>query len=89
VADQLGVDCTNFSGALIPIIFNVSFQDPAGYFLATKLDMRPFDVLYVANAPQVDITKVLTFINTATGTVDNGVNLANDVFVARINSRLQ
>jgi polysaccharide export outer membrane protein len=45
-------------------------------------------VLYVADAPQVDITKVLTFINTATGTVDNGVNLANDVFVARINSRL-
>jgi polysaccharide export outer membrane protein len=88
VAEQLGVDCTNFSDELIPIIFNVSFQDPAGYFLATKLDMRPFDVLYVANAPQVDITKVLTFINTATGTVDNGVNLANDVFVARINSRL-
>jgi polysaccharide export outer membrane protein len=88
VAEQLGVDCTNFSGELIPIIFNVSFQDPAGYFLATKLDMRPFDVLYVANAPQVDITKVLNFINTATGTADNSVNLVNDILVARINSRV-
>jgi polysaccharide biosynthesis/export protein len=88
VAEQLGVDCTNFSGELIPIIFNVSFQDPAGYFLATKLDMRPFDVLYVANAPQVDITKVLNFINAVTGTADNNVNLVNDVLVARINSRV-
>jgi polysaccharide export outer membrane protein len=88
VAEQLGVDCTNFSGATIPIIFNVSFQDPAGYFLATKLDMRPFDVLYVANAPQVDITKVLNFINSVTGTAGNGANLVSDIFVARINSRV-
>jgi polysaccharide export outer membrane protein len=34
-------------------------------------------VLYVANAPQVDITKVLTFINTVIVTADNGLNLAN------------
>jgi polysaccharide biosynthesis/export protein len=88
VAEQLGVDCTNFGGELIPIIFNVSFQDPAGYFLATKLDMRPFDVLYVANAPQVDITKVLNFINAVTGTADNSVNLVNDILVARINARV-
>jgi polysaccharide export outer membrane protein len=88
VAEQLGVDCTNFSGATIPIIFNVSFQDPAGYFLATKLEMRPFDVLYVANAPQVDITKVLNFINSVTGTAGNGANLVSDIFVARINSRV-
>ena len=66
VAEQLGVDCANFSEAMIPVIFNVSFQDPAGYFNATKMEMRPFDVLYVANAPQVDITKVLNFINAVT-----------------------
>ena len=88
VAEQLGVDCTNFGGGLIPVVYNVSFQDPAGYFLATKLAMRPFDVLYVANAPQVDATKVLDFLNTATATGRNGVNLVNDIYVARVNSRL-
>lgn len=88
VAQQLGVDCTKFSGDSIPIVFNVSFQDPAGYFLGTKMQMRPFDVIYVANAPQVDITKVLNFINTAVGTADNGVNLVDNYFVARINSRV-
>jgi polysaccharide export outer membrane protein len=89
VAEQLGVDCSRFGGDLIPIVFNVSFQDPAGYFLATKMQMRPFDVMYVANAPQVDITKVLNFVNAAVVTADNGVNLVNDTYVARLNSRLR
>lgn len=88
VALQLGVDCTKFNGDLVPIVFRVSFQDPAGYFLATKLQMRPFDLLYVANAPQVDTTKVLNFINSVAVTADNSVNVANDYFVARVNSRL-
>lgn len=88
VALQLGVDCAKFDGDLVPIVFRVSFQDPAGYFLATKLQMRPFDLLYVANAPQVDTTKVLDFINSVAVTADNSVNVANDYFVARVNSKL-
>jgi polysaccharide export outer membrane protein len=87
LAERLGIDCTNFSGPLIPVIFSVSFQDPAGYFLATKFEMRPFDVIYVANAPQVDITKFLNFLNTAIGTVDNGANLVTDIHIARQTSR--
>lgn len=77
VAEQLGVDCSKFGGDTIPIVFSVSFQDPAGYFLATKLKMRPFDVLYVANAPQVDITKVVTFINAVAVAGDNVVTLGS------------
>jgi len=34
-------------------------------------------VIYVANAPQVDMTKFVTFLNTVVVTADNGVNLAN------------
>jgi polysaccharide export outer membrane protein len=82
VAQQLGVDCSRFGGDYVPIVFRVSFQDPAGYFLATKVQMRPFDVIYVANAPQVDVTKVLSFINSVIVTADNGVNVANNAAVA-------
>jgi polysaccharide export outer membrane protein len=67
----------------------VSFQDPAGYFLATKLEMRPFDVLYVANAPQVDATKFLAFLNAATEPARNGIGIANDIYIARYNSKLR
>jgi polysaccharide export outer membrane protein len=89
VAEKLGIDGTRFSGDFIPLIFNVSFQDPAGYFLATKMEMRPFDVLYVANAPQVDITKFLNFLNTAITVADNGVNLVNNVKFPRTSGRVQ
>lgn len=89
VAEQLGVDGSRFGGDFIPIVLKVSFQDPAGYFLATKLQMRPFDVIYVANAPQVDVTKVLNFVNAAVTTADNSVNLVNDANIARLNSRLR
>ncbi len=88
VAKQLGVDCTNFSDTMIPIIFNVSFQDAAGYFLATKINMRPFDVIYVANAPQVDVTKVLNFLNTAIGTVGAGTSAAANLSTVQYFSKL-
>jgi polysaccharide export outer membrane protein len=89
VAEKLGIDCTRFTTALIPVVFRVSFQDPAGYFLATKVEMRPFDVIYVANATQVDATKVLDFVNTSLLTVRNGVNTMNDIYIMRQNSRIR
>ncbi|MFD2184215.1 polysaccharide biosynthesis/export family protein [Rhodoplanes azumiensis] len=88
VAEKLGVDMARFPTGLVPVVYSVSFQDPAGYFHATRVGMRPFDILYVANAPQVDTTKFLNFLNTAMGTADTGVNLVNDIYIARYNSRL-
>src|SRR5262249_2181346 len=89
VAERMGVDCTRFPSGVVPVVYSVSFQDPAGFFLATKVDMRPFDIIYVANAPQVDTTKFLNFINAVTTTVDNNVNLLSDIYLARQNSRLR
>lgn len=79
VAERLGIDCSKFDGDSVPIVFNVNFQDPAGYFIATKMTMRPFDVIYAANAPQVDVTKVLYFINTTLVTAQSGVTLVNTI----------
>ena len=44
VATQLGVDVPRFEGPIIPVIYNINFRDPAGYFLATKMQMRNKDV---------------------------------------------
>jgi polysaccharide export outer membrane protein len=88
VAEQLGVDCSKFTSDIIPIVFSVSFQDPAGYFLATKLKMRPFDVLYVANAPQVDITKVINFINAVAVTGDNVMTLGSSSVGTNVSSAI-
>ena len=40
----------------------VSFSDPAGYFLATRVQMH--NVIFAANAQAVEITKFASFLNT-------------------------
>lgn len=63
VAQLLGVDMTRFDGPLVPIIFSVSFADPGGYFLATRMQMRNDDIIFIANALSVDLSKFLDFVN--------------------------
>ncbi|MGH6842517.1 MAG: polysaccharide biosynthesis/export family protein, partial [Methylocella sp.] len=65
VAALLGADMTRFNGPLVPVIFNISFRDPGGYFLATRLQMRNDDIIFVANAESVNSTKFLAFVNLA------------------------
>jgi polysaccharide biosynthesis/export protein len=63
VAELLGADMARFGGPLVPVIFSVSFRDPGGYFLATRFQMRNDDIIFVANAQSVDVTKFLTFVS--------------------------
>lgn len=78
LAQQLGVDVTKFTGELIPVIFSTSFRDPSGYFLATNVQMRNQDVLFVANAESVDVLKFLTSVNALMATANNGLVLGNN-----------
>jgi polysaccharide biosynthesis/export protein len=71
LAQQLGVEVGKFTGELIPVIFNVSFRAPGGYFLASNFQMRNGDVLFVANAESVDVNKFLISINNLIGTANN------------------
>jgi polysaccharide export outer membrane protein len=80
VAEKLGVDCSKFEGRTVPIIYNVSFRDPGGYFLGTKLQMRNKDVIFAANAPSVEISKFLQFIQVI-------INTGNDTSLLGVNSQ--
>jgi polysaccharide export outer membrane protein len=66
VAQLLGADMARFGGPLVPVVFSISFRDPGGYFLATRLQMRNDDIIFVANAQSVDVTKFLTFVGLVT-----------------------
>jgi polysaccharide biosynthesis/export protein len=68
VALLLGADPARFAGPLVPVIFQVDFRDPGGYFLATRLQMRNDDILFVANAHSYETDKVLNFIGTVAAT---------------------
>ena len=64
LAENLGVDCSKMDGPTVPIVYSVNFSDPAGYFLATRVQMRNKDVVFAANAQSVEITKFVAFANT-------------------------
>lgn len=83
VAEQLGVDCSRFTGPIIPIIFSVNFRDPSGYFLATTFQMRNKDVLYVSNATTVEVAKVLEFTRLVTATVNDPIVAAMNAFTLK------
>jgi polysaccharide export outer membrane protein len=78
LAEQLGVEVGKFKGELVPVIFSTSFRSPGGYFLATNFQMRNGDVLFVANAESVDVTKFLNSINNIMATVNNGTVLGQN-----------
>lgn len=89
VAEQLGVDTVRFPGPVVPVIYNVDFRDPSGYFMATKFQMRNKDVVYISNAHAVEAAKIMQYIRLVTATVNdpivaaaNGVTLRTAIKVS-------
>ena len=80
IAEQLGVDCSKFSGPIIPIIYNLNLREPAGYFLAANFEMRNKDVIFTANAVSVEVTKFLNFLRTIMATVNDPLVYATNYY---------
>ena len=87
LAEKLGVDCSKFDGPTVPVVYSVSFADPAGYFLATRVQMHNKDVIFVANAQAVEITKFATFANTVISVPNNVATAGINFETWRIDSR--
>lgn len=80
IAERLGIDCSKFSGPIIPVIYNLSLRDPAGYFLATNFEIRNKDVIFTANAASVETTKFLNFLRTIMATADDPIVYATNYY---------
>jgi len=80
IAERLGVDCSKFSGPIIPIIYNINLREPAGFFLAANFEMRNKDVIYTANAPSVEVTKFLNFLRTIMATGNDPIVYATNYY---------
>jgi polysaccharide export outer membrane protein len=83
LATQLGVDVSKYQGPIVPVIYNINLRDPAGYFLATKFEMRTKDVIYASNASSYEITKILNFFNTVVGTVNDPMTTALNAYALK------
>jgi polysaccharide export outer membrane protein len=83
VAAQLGVDAARFDGPIIPVIYEVDFRDPGGYFLASRFQMRNKDVIYVANAVAIETAKVFDYLRLIVGTVNDPIVAATNAYVLK------
>ncbi len=69
VAQLLGADMMRFNGPLVPVIFQIDFRDPGGYFLATRFQMRNDDIIFVANAHSYEGAKILSYVSLVMSTI--------------------
>jgi polysaccharide export outer membrane protein len=88
LAERLGVDCSKMEGPTVPVVYSVSFVDPAGYFLATRVQMHNKDVVFAANAQAVDITKFANFVNTLISVPNNAAVLGTNIETWRIDTAI-
>lgn len=86
LAEKLGVDCSKFDGPTVPVVYSVSFADPAGYFLATRVQMHNKDVIFAANAQSVEVTKFAAFANAVISVPNNVVTLGTGIETWRIDT---
>lgn len=68
---------------MIPVIYNLNFRDPAGYFLATRFPMRNKDVIYASNAFAVESGKGMNYFRLVVATANDPVVAAINGFVLR------
>jgi polysaccharide biosynthesis/export protein len=83
VAELLGVDLSKFDGPIIPIVYNIDLRNPAGYFLASKFEMRNKDVIYVSNASSIESAKLMGFIRLILGTASDPIAAANGAYALK------
>lgn len=61
----------------VPVIYRVNMADPATFFIAQGFPMKDHDVLYVSNAPLVDIQKFVGVISSMAFSVVSIGNAVN------------
>jgi polysaccharide export outer membrane protein len=83
VAEHLGVDLARFEGPIVPIVYNMNLRDPAGYFLATKFQMRNKDVIFVSNNPTVEAAKAMQFFRLIVATANDPISAAINVYALK------
>jgi polysaccharide export outer membrane protein len=76
VAEAIGIDASKFQGPIIPVIYNINFRNPASYFLATTLEMRNKDVIYVSNSVSTEATKFINYIKLLNSTINDPISTA-------------
>jgi polysaccharide biosynthesis/export protein len=83
VAAELGIDVSKYKGPVVPVIYNLDLRDPAGYFAASKFEVRNKDVIFVSNASSVEVSKFLSYVALIIGTATDPIAAANSGYALK------
>jgi polysaccharide biosynthesis/export protein len=83
VAEKLGVNCAQFVGPIVPVIYHINLRDPSGYFLAQTFEMRNKDVILTSNALSVESSKFLNYLRTIMATVNDPIIYATNGYALK------
>jgi polysaccharide export outer membrane protein len=83
VAQQLGVDIRPFASPIIPIIYNINLRNAGGVFLATNIEMRNKDVIFVSDSVSVESTKFFNYVNSINGTINDPITTALNLYALK------
>jgi polysaccharide export outer membrane protein len=80
VVTQEGVDLRAFppNQSSIPTIYKIDLADPSGFFFAKAFPMRSGDVIYISNAPSVEVNKFLDMLQGTISTTNSAVTTARN-----------
>ena len=64
---NLGVAVKPNQPDLVPTILDINLRDPSGFFISNSFPLHAEDIMYVANAPAVDLQKFISVLGTLSG----------------------
>ncbi len=64
---NLGVPVKPNQPDLVPTILDINLRDPSGFFISNSFPLHAEDIMYVANAPAVDLQKFISVLGTLSG----------------------
>ena len=64
---------------VVPTIYRLDLDDPNQYFYAQVIGLRDKDVLYVANAPTVEMNKLMAIFGQALGTAGSTIGVGRSI----------
>jgi len=54
--------------SVVPVIYRINLKDPSQYFFSQAIPMHDKDIIFVSNAPAVELDKFVTILGKAVGT---------------------
>jgi polysaccharide export outer membrane protein len=66
-----GIDTSMMAGERVPTVYSVDFSKPDGLFLANSFQVRDRDVIFVSEAPTIEVIKMLNVISPITSSAAN------------------